>query len=57
MAWTGYGVYSLTKFGVNGFTESLRQEITQRHVRVGVVEPGGVATEWARTTAPRSATR
>jgi len=30
---------------VNGFTESLRQEVTQRHVRVGVVEPGGVATE------------
>jgi NADP-dependent 3-hydroxy acid dehydrogenase YdfG len=30
---------------VNGFTESLRQEVTQRHVRVGVVEPGGVGTE------------
>jgi NADP-dependent 3-hydroxy acid dehydrogenase YdfG len=30
---------------VNGFTEALRQEVTQRHVRVGVVEPGGVATE------------
>ena len=45
VTWNGYGVYSLTKFGVNGFTESLRQELTQRHVRVGVVEPGGVATE------------
>ena len=45
VAWNGYGVYNLTKFGVNGFTESLRQEITQRHVRVGVLEPGGVATE------------
>jgi hypothetical protein len=30
---------------VNGFTESLRHEVTQRHVRVGLVEPGGVATE------------
>jgi NADP-dependent 3-hydroxy acid dehydrogenase YdfG len=30
---------------LNGFTKSLRQEVTQRHVRVGVVEPGGVATE------------
>ncbi|NYD67646.1 SDR family NAD(P)-dependent oxidoreductase [Agromyces atrinae] len=47
MAWNGYGVYNLTKFGVNGFTESLRQEVTQRHVRVGVLEPGGVATELA----------
>jgi len=45
VAWNGYGVYNLTKFGVNGFTESLRQEVTQRHVRVGVIEPGGVATE------------
>jgi NADP-dependent 3-hydroxy acid dehydrogenase YdfG len=41
----GFGVYNLTKFGVNGFTEALRQEVTQRHVRVGVLEPGGVATE------------
>ena len=45
VSWNGYGVYNLTKFGVNGFTESLRQEITQRHVRVGVLEPGGVDTE------------
>jgi NADP-dependent 3-hydroxy acid dehydrogenase YdfG len=45
VAWNGYGVYNLTKFGVNGFTESPRQEITQRHVRVGVLEPGGVDTE------------
>ncbi len=45
VAWNGYGVYNLTKFGVNGFTESLRQEVTRQHVRVGVVEPGGVATE------------
>jgi NADP-dependent 3-hydroxy acid dehydrogenase YdfG len=44
-AWQNFGVYNLTKFGVNGFTESLRQEITQRHVRVGVLEPGGVDTE------------
>jgi NADP-dependent 3-hydroxy acid dehydrogenase YdfG len=45
VAWSGYAVYNLTKFGVNGFTESLRQEVTQRHVRVGVLEPGGVDTE------------
>jgi NADP-dependent 3-hydroxy acid dehydrogenase YdfG len=45
VAWNGYGVYNLTKFGVNGFTEALRQEVTQRHVRVAVLEPGGVATE------------
>lgn len=45
VAGNGYGVYNMTKFGVNGFTESLRQEITRSHVRVGVLEPGGVSTE------------
>ncbi len=57
VAWNGYDVYNFTKFGVNGFTESLRREVTQRHVRVGAVEPGGVTRSWARTTSPRSATR
>ncbi|MCK9898312.1 SDR family NAD(P)-dependent oxidoreductase [Frankia sp. AgB32] len=42
---TGSGVYNLTKFGVGAFTESLRQEVTERHVRVSVVEPGAVTTE------------
>jgi NADP-dependent 3-hydroxy acid dehydrogenase YdfG len=41
----GSGVYNLTKWGVNAFSESLRQEVTQRHVRVSLVEPGVVATE------------
>lgn len=44
-AWPKFGVYNMTKFGVNGFTEALRQEVTQKHVRVGVLEPGAVATE------------
>jgi NADP-dependent 3-hydroxy acid dehydrogenase YdfG len=44
-AWVNFGVYNMTKFGVNGFTEALRQEVTKKHVRVGVLEPGAVATE------------
>jgi NADP-dependent 3-hydroxy acid dehydrogenase YdfG len=45
VAWAGFGAYNMTKFGVNGFTEALRQEVTQSHVRVGVIEPGAVDTE------------
>jgi len=45
IARAGSGVYNLTKFGVGAFSESLRQEITGRHVRVAVVEPGAVITE------------
>ena len=41
----GNAVYSLTKFGVGAFSESLRQEITKRYVRVSLVEPGATATE------------
>jgi NADP-dependent 3-hydroxy acid dehydrogenase YdfG len=38
-------VYTLTKFGLNGFTEALRQELLAERVRVSVVEPGTVSTE------------
>jgi NADP-dependent 3-hydroxy acid dehydrogenase YdfG len=38
-------VYNLTKFGLNGFTEALRQELLVERVRVSVVEPGTVDTE------------
>ena len=45
IARSGSGVYNLTKFGVVAFGESLRQEVTRRHVRVSTVEPGAVETE------------
>lgn len=35
----------MTKFDVNCFSEALRQEITKKHVRVDVLEPGAVETE------------
>jgi NADP-dependent 3-hydroxy acid dehydrogenase YdfG len=41
------GVYNLTKHGVGAFSESLRQELTERHVRVSLIEPGAVETELA----------
>ena len=41
----GAGVYNASKWAVNAFSESLRQEVTTRGVRIGLVEPGAVATE------------
>ena len=41
----GGSVYSLTKFGIAAFAESLRQELIAQRVRVSVVEPGTVQTE------------
>ncbi|TDQ02342.1 MULTISPECIES: SDR family NAD(P)-dependent oxidoreductase [unclassified Leifsonia] len=46
----GTAVYNLTKFGVNGFTEALRQEMQAQRVRVSVVESGNVDTELASHT-------
>lgn len=43
----GSAVYSLTKFGVVGLSEGLRQELAGSRVRVSVLEPGAVDTELA----------
>ncbi|HEY1698354.1 MAG TPA: SDR family NAD(P)-dependent oxidoreductase, partial [Trebonia sp.] len=43
----GAAVYSATKFAVGAFSESLRQELTGKHVRVSLLEPGAVMTELA----------
>jgi len=48
----GAGVYNATKFGVAAFSESLRQEVTRRYVRVSLVEPGAVETELASHNRP-----
>ena len=45
VARAGSGVYNLTKWGVNAFSEALRQECVDVGIRVTIVEPGAVATE------------
>lgn len=41
----GSAGYAATKFGVVGFSESLRREVYAKNIRVTVIEPGMVATE------------
>jgi len=43
----GSAVYNSTKWGVNAFTDALRQEIAgeKLHIRTTLIEPGAVATE------------
>jgi NADP-dependent 3-hydroxy acid dehydrogenase YdfG len=43
----GGGVYQATQHALGAFSESLRQEVTERHVRVSLVEPGATSTELA----------
>jgi NADP-dependent 3-hydroxy acid dehydrogenase YdfG len=41
------GAYNATKWGINGWSDALRQEMLGKGVRVILVEPGAVATELA----------
>jgi NADP-dependent 3-hydroxy acid dehydrogenase YdfG len=52
VARNGSGVYNATKHGVGAFSESLRQEVTGRHDRVSLIEPGAVSTELSSHNRP-----
>jgi NADP-dependent 3-hydroxy acid dehydrogenase YdfG len=52
VARSGSGVYNATKHAVGAFSEALRQEVTERFVRVSLVEPGGTDTELAGHNRP-----
>lgn len=41
----GIGGYNVSKWGVNAFSEVLRQEVSAQNIRVTVIEPGMVNTE------------
>jgi clavulanate-9-aldehyde reductase len=49
----GTAVYNMTKFGVTGFSEGLRQEALHAGIRVTVIEPGFVDTELQGHNAPK----
>jgi len=51
----GNAVYAATKWGVNAFTEALRQEVTERHVRLSAIEPGATSTELSSHLRPEIA--
>jgi short-subunit dehydrogenase len=41
-----YSIYAACKFAVRGFSEALRREVAPWNIRVSVIYPGGVATEF-----------
>ncbi len=52
VARSGSAVYNASKFAVGAFSEALRQEVTKKHVRVSLVEPGVVETELMSRNSP-----
>jgi NADP-dependent 3-hydroxy acid dehydrogenase YdfG len=51
-----YSIYASCKFAVRGFSEALRREAAPWGIRVSVMYPGGVATEFAERAGIRRKT-
>jgi NAD(P)-dependent dehydrogenase (short-subunit alcohol dehydrogenase family) len=43
----GLSAYQTAKFGVEGFSEALANEVAPLGIKVTIVEPGGIRTGWA----------
>ena len=52
----GWSVYNATKFAVVGFHDALRKELGPEGIRVALIEPGSVWTEWGHNV-PEEAMR
>ena len=46
VAFAANSMYHATKFGIEGFCESVAQEVAKFNVKVTIVEPGGARTEF-----------
>jgi NAD(P)-dependent dehydrogenase (short-subunit alcohol dehydrogenase family) len=49
------GLYHASKWGLEGFSQSLASEVAGFGIKVTIVEPGGYATDWGGASAKRAA--
>jgi NAD(P)-dependent dehydrogenase (short-subunit alcohol dehydrogenase family) len=49
------GLYHASKWGLEGFSQSLAQEVAGFGIKVTIVEPGGYATDWGGPSAQHAA--
>jgi len=40
------GAYQTAKFGIEGFSEVLRNEVKPLGIKVTIIEPGAFRTDW-----------
>jgi NAD(P)-dependent dehydrogenase (short-subunit alcohol dehydrogenase family) len=50
-AFRNVGAYHTSKWALEGFSQSLAQEVADFGVRVTMIEPGGFSTDWAGSSA------
>jgi NAD(P)-dependent dehydrogenase (short-subunit alcohol dehydrogenase family) len=48
------GLYHASKWGLEGFSQSLAAEVAGFGIKVTIVEPGGYSTEWSGSSAKRA---
>ena len=48
VAYSGYGLYSASKFGLRAYSHVLRQELAKYHIDVAIVEPGTFQTDFGK---------
>ncbi|MDT5013426.1 MAG: hypothetical protein QOH57_5043, partial [Mycobacterium sp.] len=53
-AFQNVGIYHASKWALEGFSQSLAQEVASFGIHVTLVEPGGFSTDWAGASAKRS---
>jgi len=49
------GIYHASKWGLEGFSQALAQEVAGFGIHVTLIEPGGFATDWSGPSAKHSA--
>ena len=50
-AFPNIGMYNASKWALEGFSQSLAQEVADFGVRVTLIEPGGFSTDWSGSSA------
>ncbi|MEV6114025.1 SDR family oxidoreductase [Streptomyces sp. NPDC052109] len=54
-AFPSLGAYHASKWALEGFSESLAQEVAGLGIKVTIVEPGGFSTDWGGSSATHAA--
>ena len=53
-AFPNIGLYHASKWGLEGFSQALAQEVAEFGIHVTIVEPAGFATDWSGPSAKRA---
>jgi NAD(P)-dependent dehydrogenase (short-subunit alcohol dehydrogenase family) len=53
-AFPNIGAYHASKWGLEGFSEALSQEVASMGIAVTIIEPGGFSTDWSGDSAKHS---